>query len=116
LHPAFEDFDDDHSAAAAWAWRSRIFWRGGSNRLRRCRWSNGEQFARTRDICLATAAGEQAVVTDTVEALREDVQEKAADELVGGERHGLLTVWAIAAIIFVAEGHARLIKGDQPAV
>jgi hypothetical protein len=116
LHPAFENLDDDHAAATAWAWRSRIFCCDGSNRLRRWLWRNREQFSRTREIYFTATAGEQAVVADAVEALWEDMQEKAPDELVDGERHGALTVWAIAAVIFVAEGHARLIKGDQPAV
>jgi hypothetical protein len=73
LHPAFENFDDDHAAATARAWRSRIFWCGGSNRPWRWLWSNREQFARTCDIYVATAAGQQAVVTDTVEALWQDM-------------------------------------------
>ena len=36
------------------------------------------------------AAGEQAVVPDAVEAAWQDVDEEAADELVGLERHGLV--------------------------
>jgi len=99
LHPAFENLDDDHAAATAWAWRSRIFWCGGSNRLRRWLWRNREQFSRTRDICFAAGTGEQAIVADTVEALWEDVEQKAPDELVDGERHGLLAVGPVAAVI-----------------
>jgi len=116
LHPAFENLDDDHAAATAWAWRSRIFWCGGSNCPRRWLWSNPEQFARTCDICLATAAGEQAVVTDTVEALWQDMEEKAPDELADGERHDALPVGSVATIIFIAEGHACFVQGDQPTV
>ena len=36
-----------------------------------------------------SAFGEQAVVADAVEAVGQDVDEEAADELVGGERHRL---------------------------
>ena len=39
-------------------------------------------------------AGEEAVVADAVEAARQHVEEKAADELVGVERHGLEPVAA----------------------
>jgi hypothetical protein len=37
------------------------------------------------------------------------VKQEAADELVGAERHDLLAIRAIAVIILVAEGDARLI-------
>ena len=42
-----------------------------------------EQTARPGDVIGARAAGEQAVVADAVEALRQDVDEEAADELAG---------------------------------
>ena len=67
-----------------------------------------------RDIYLAAAAGEQAVVADAVETLWEDMQEKAPDELADGERHETLVVGPVAAVILVAEGHARLVERDQP--
>ena len=38
----------------------------------------------------AMAVGEQAVMADAVEALGQDVKEEAADELVGGQGHGLM--------------------------
>ena len=42
-----------------------------------------EQAARLGDVVGAGAAGEQAVVTDAVEAVRQDVDQEAADELAG---------------------------------
>ena len=42
--------------------------------------------------------------------LRQDVEQEAADELVGGERHDLLPVGAGAAIVLVAEGDAGLVE------
>ncbi len=45
-------------------------------------------------------------MADAVEAARQDVEQEAADELVGGERHDLLAVGAVAAIVLVAEGDA----------
>ena len=41
-----------------------------------------EQFAGAGDIGLAAGAREQAIVPDAVEALRQDVEQEAADELV----------------------------------
>lgn len=35
------------------------------------------------------------------------------DKLVGRERHDLLPVRAAAAVVFVAEGDAGLVEGDQ---
>ena len=66
LSDTTEDLDDDHAAAAAWAWRPWIGRRGGFSRLARC-WG-GEQVPGACDIGLATGAGEQAVVPDAVEA------------------------------------------------
>ena len=41
-----------------------------------------QKLARLRDVLGARAAGEQAVVADAVEALRQHVEQEAADELV----------------------------------
>src|SRR5690606_20510982 len=62
-----------------------------------------QQPAGERDAVLAGGAGEQAIMADPVEALRQHVEQEAADELVGGERHHLLPVGPAAAIILVAE-------------
>ncbi len=61
-------------------------------------------------------AGEQAVVADAVEPLRQDVEQEAADELVGGDRHRLLPVGAGATIILVAERDAALVEAEEAAV
>ena len=53
---------------------------------------------------------------DAVEAAWQDVDQEAADELVGGQRHDLLAFGAIAAVVFVSERHAALVKGDEPPV
>ena len=100
LH-TLEDLDDDHATAAAGAWRTRIRWRRGFRDLGRRR--SNEQLASTRDIGLAAGAGDEAVVADTAEALRKNVEQEAADELVGVERHGALTVGNVTAIVLVVE-------------
>src|SRR5262245_20003188 len=68
------------------------------------------------DIGLAAGAGEEAVVTDAMEALWKNVEQEAADEFVRAERHEALAVRTIAAVILVAERDAMLIERDQPTV
>ena len=108
LPPPLERLDDDHAPAAAGAWRAEVVW------FFRCvvigRRRDGQQLAGEREAGLAGGAGEQAVVADAVEAARQDVEQEAADELVGGERHDLLAVGAVAAIVLVAEGDAALVE------
>ena len=114
LTPALERLDDDHVSPTAWArWADieRLFRHVVIGRRR-----DGEQFAGACEAGLARRSGEQAVVTDAVEPARQDVKQEAADELVGAERHDLLAVRAIAAIILVAEGDAGLVEGEQPPV
>ena len=52
-------------------------------------------------------------MADTVEAARQDTQEKAADELGGVERHGPEPVAAFDPVVLPFEGHARLVERDQ---
>ena len=114
LTPAFERLDDDHVSTTAWAgWahierlvRHVVIWR------RR----DGEKFTGACEAGLTRRTGEQAVVTNAVEPARQDVKQEAADELVDAERHDLLAVRAVAAIVLVAEGDAGLVEGEQPAV
>lgn len=47
--------------------------------------------------------GEEAVVANSLKALRENVYQEAADELLGGEGHGLALV--IIAIVLPGETH-----------
>jgi len=72
--------------------------------------------AHALDVARSNRAGEEAVVADAVETARQHVQEKAADELAGVERHGPEPVAAFDAIVLPFEGHARLVEGDEPGV
>src|SRR6266576_1013161 len=109
---ALEDLDDDHATAAAWtSWLAGIG--SGGPAFRFC---NGEQFTRTCDVVGASAFGEQAVVADAVQALRQHVDEEAANELVDGERHALVSIAALDAVVLPLEGDALLVEGDQAAV
>jgi hypothetical protein len=49
---------------------------------------------------LALAFGEETVVTDAMETGREHVDEKAADELAGSERHHLDACGSVDAVVF----------------
>src|SRR5450631_421515 len=94
----------DHAAAAARARVGERFGFGGLDAafipgLGLCR-GYVEQAARSGDVVGAGAAGEQAVVTDAVEAVRQDVDQESADELGGGERHDLPAITAFGAIVF----------------
>ena len=51
-----------------------------------------------------------------MKALRQDVEQEAPDELVGGERHCAVPRQPVAAVILVAEGHAALVERSEPAV
>ena len=64
---------------------------------------------------VADMAGEQAVVSDAVEAFGQDVDEEAADELIGLEGHGLV-VYGVAAIVLMPEGDAMAVIGDETGV
>ena len=55
-------------------------------------------------------------MADAVEAARQDVQEKAADELGGVERHGPEPVAAFDPVVLPFEGHACLVERDEPRV
>jgi hypothetical protein len=111
---SLKDLDDDHAAAAAWTWRL-VDVDDGLNGLTLTSF-DGEQLAYACDIVGAGPPGEQAVMADAVEALWQHMDEEAADELVFGERHPLLTVAALDAVILPSEGDAVLVEGDQAAV
>src|SRR5690606_38746358 len=75
-----------------------------------------QKLAGTGDVGLACAASEQAIVPNAMEAARQNMQQEAADELVGGDGHELLPVGAGAAVILVSEGDAGLVEGNKAAV
>src|SRR5260370_15950871 len=89
-----EGLDDDPAAAAAATWtRQHAGFVGGCGRGRLGLFGpgrHGEQFARPRDVGGAIAVGEQSIVADAVQTLGEHVHQKAPNELVGWQRHGLV--------------------------
>src|SRR6267378_1175266 len=77
---------------------------------------DSEQLAGSCDGFGTGAAGEQAVVADAMESLRQHVNEEPPDELAGGERRDLVPRGAIDPIVFVLECDAVSVGCDQPAV
>jgi hypothetical protein len=55
-------------------------------------------------------------MANAVEAMWQDMEQEAADELVRCERHDALPPGTIAAVIFVAEGDAGLVERNQTLV
>ena len=78
-----------------------------------------DQVPQAPDGCGASGAGEEAVVSDAVEAARQHVQEEAADELAGRERHrldpGLARRLAAGSIVLPAEGDALVVERGSDA-
>ena len=119
LASARESLDDDHAAAAARAWlrqhagllecgfgRLSFFWA--------CR--RGEQLARVRNVFGSVAVGEQPIVSDAMEALRQHMDQETPDELVGRQRHRLVAGRPFDPIVLVLEGDAVLVGGHEPAI
>ena len=73
-----------------------------------------EQPTTESEAITAGAIGEETVVADAMEALRQSMQQKAADELVGIECHhfGL----AVRSIVFPGKANLPVGEREQPAV
>src|SRR6476646_827708 len=106
---ALEHLDDDHATAAAWTSRLAGI-DGGRLAFRFC---CGEQLTGASDVVGASAFGEQPVVADAVRAFWQHVDQEAADELEGHERHLLVSIAARDAVVLTFEGDASLVAGDQ---
>ena len=80
---ALEGLDDDHATATVWArlGEGRRFGVLGGVGVLGLGGRHGEQFAGTDDVAGAPAIGKEAVVSDAVEALGQDVDKEASDEL-----------------------------------
>jgi len=86
LAAGLESLDNDHAAAAAGARVREPLRRIGVAHLLGRRWGPVQELTHGLHRFGAIAAGEQAIVTDAVEAFGEDVGEKAADELADRRR------------------------------
>src|SRR6476620_9722576 len=79
-------------------------------------YGQSEQFAGAIDVLGTFAAGEKAIVADTVEACGQYVHEEAADEFMGRQGHHLVTVTAFAPVVLPLEGDASLVRCEQAAI
>jgi len=52
-------------------------------------------------------------MSDAVEAMWQDMEQEATDELVRRERHDALPLRTLPTVVFVAEGDAGIVVGDQ---
>jgi len=114
----FERIDKDHRPATA---RARITerWRlivVGGLLGQILAWRHVEQVPGAFQVLGAMSIGEQAVMADAMEAIGQHVEEKAPNEFGGGQGHELLAILAFGPVVFVLEGDAVAVAGDQPAV
>ena len=55
-------------------------------------------------------------MADAMEALGQDVEQEAADELAGGESHRLVSARPVDAVVLVFEGDAALVGLDEAVI
>ena len=115
---SFEGLDNDHGHTTGWAdvgsslqmvVNDICFWDGIEGVV-------VEEFTQSLQLFDPGVIGEQTVVTDAVEAGGQHVDEKAPDELVGGQGHGFVTITRPGAIVLPLEGDTALITSEQTAV
>ena len=73
----------------------------------------GEECARFGDGVGTSGIGEEPVMPDAMEAIRQDMQQEAADKLVRIERHDAVTSPSVAPVIFPFEADMLCIEGDE---
>src|SRR5438132_8097686 len=112
LAAGFEGLDDDHPPAAARAsipvFVVAIIFGVIARPARRSWVGYGEEPAGQ---CI-----EEAVVTDAMKSVGQDMDQEAADELVGVERHKLIASVALGPVILPFERDALAVEGDEPAI
>src|SRR5262245_41625848 len=111
---AVEHLDDAHAATATRARRiERVIGRVVGALGRNVRLRRAQELARGGDLLGLGGAGEEAVMANAMEALRQDVDEEATDELAGGERHGGVTNRPLEAVVLDPERHAGGVGLDE---
>ena len=116
LAAGLKSLDDEHAAAAARARVCERLCRIGLADLLGRRWVEVQEFTHGLNGLDAIAASKQAVVTDAVEALGQDVDEEAADELVDVERHRGVATRSFDPVVLDLEGDLPAVERDQAAV
>ena len=104
---AFKDFNDEHASAATGTWRNGLLDIDGNRcARRRLRRGHAKQLAGLGEVGGAHAAGEQAMVADALQALGQNVDQKAADELVRIQRHGRIAARPFNPVVLDLERDA----------
>jgi len=69
-----------------------------------------------RDVVGAEGFGQQAVMADAVESVWQHMDQETADELVGCERHHLVSIAAFDPVVLPLESNGLVVECDQAAV
>ena len=110
---AFECFDDQHCATATGAWLAQGKWCGiilGRRFLLWC--ACPDQDADFCDVGLALSGSQQAVVSDAMEPIGQNMHEEPGDELVRIKPHDLHSVPAFDPVVLPSERHGVGICAD----
>jgi hypothetical protein len=116
---SIESFDDLHAAAAP---RARWFLVGGAQILViitvaiRRRKRHIKQPATERELVSAMAVGKKAVMTNALEAVRQDVKEETTDEFGDLKSQDRAILSATLPSAFRSESDVRLVEIDQAVV
>ena len=116
---AHKRFNDDHLPAAVRAeegWSRQFTGHIGRFGFGHCGGSNIEKLARQREFLPAPVVGDQSEVADAVKPCGQQMQQKAAHELLGRERHRLVARAALVTVVLPAERDATLVQGEQSRV
>ncbi len=102
-----DDIDAPHGAAAMWADGNLVFdERIAAGFLISRSVADSKELTAKGDFIVASAIGEEAIMADAMEAVRQGVQEKATNELTGIKRHHL--GFAILPIVLPGKAHRAL--------
>jgi hypothetical protein len=114
-HRPRQEADDHDGAAATGAAFGSVRWERIVDRIGgRFRAQHVEEPTTERKLGGAVAVGEEAVVADAMKAVRQGVQQEAADELVGRQCHDLRA--AVVTVIPPTEGDLIVGHADQACV
>ena len=72
--------------------------------------------SREGEVVGARGVGEETVMSNAVKAIRQNVKQEAADEVVAVKGYEAVAVWAFTPIVFPLEGDAAGLESDKPAV
>src|SRR6516165_6124168 len=114
LAAGFEGHDDDHPPAAARAsipvFVVATIFGVIAGPARRSWVGYGEEPADQCNVVGPVGIGEEAVVTDAMKSVGQDMDQEAADELVGVEGHKLIASVALGPVILPFERDARAVE------